>query len=1005
MHADGTGERVNSLSVRLQSEAMVRQLGVINLEFASASEHAEFLYARVRQPDGTVIETPVTDAIEQPEQVTREAPFYSDLKAKQLPVKSLQVGDTLEWKARILRTVAESPGQFWGQDNFVSEGVALDETVELHVPVTSQVRIWTNPSIAAPSDTTNGADRVVLWKHSNVVPTAGAAAAAAAELAKTKLRTSEQELDARKGALPSVAWTTFPSWEAVGAWYRGLEGDRDQPNDAVKAKVAELTAGKTTDLEKAQAVYDYVATQIRYIGVAFGVGRYQPHTAGEVLANQYGDCKDKHTLLAAMLTQLGLHPDAVLIGAGIRFNPALPSPGSFNHLITQVSFQGKPVWLDSTAEVSPWATLMPYLRDQQALVVPGTAVAAIEQTPALPPFNAFAKLTATETLDKDFTADAHIAMTFHDDDEAAVRAVLRQISPTQYTEFVQRFVAGMGYGGTATDPEISRPDDLEHPLVLAFRYKRVKEPDWGVNRITEPFMPMSLPSVDETQPPIATLDLGVPRTETSTVEIKLPEGWSAEVPEAVHAKAAFAAVDTTFHLSNGSIMAERTLTVLQSKVPATEWRSYKTWADEAGINSFPYIQLVRTSAKPAEKTATATPGEPGPGGRTAEQLVADATEQARAMDTSAATHLLDQAKAINAQQRGLWSAYAGVAYLLGEPSQAIDDLQKELALHPDEVQLNGMLAGLLHTRGQDDAALASVRAWAKATPDDPAAMIALMQMLHALKRDPEAISAGSTGLTSLSAAGADLTQMRLVLASLQAGAGKKGDAAATVLPLQKTVSDLGQQNSVVYLLADAGVDLPADESVERDVLSKLDTETGSWTLDESPATLMTQTNLLLACWDTLGWILFREGHLAEARPYIEAAARNTSQHDVLEHLEAVNAADHVAHRNGLEGTEQARRTFPLGPANGRHGTAELNLLLAKGQVVLAKPLTPPVIPGVEPVSSPNAAPALEAATDLVKRADLHSLFPPGSNAQLVRRGIVNCAGSSCQLVLEPISLR
>ncbi len=40
--------------------------------------------------------------------------------------------------------------------------------------------------------------------------------------------------------------------------------------------------------------------------MAFGIGRYQPHTAAEVFANQYGDCKDKHTLFAAILTAIGL---------------------------------------------------------------------------------------------------------------------------------------------------------------------------------------------------------------------------------------------------------------------------------------------------------------------------------------------------------------------------------------------------------------------------------------------------------------------------------------------------------------------------------------------------------------------------------------------------------------------------------------------------------------------------------------------------------------------------
>ena len=100
----------------------------------------------------------------------------------------------------------------------------------------------------------------------------------------------------------------------MGAWYRGLEADRVVADADVKAKVAELIAGKTGDEEKARALYDYVATQVRYIGVAFGVGRYQPHPASEVLRNQYGDCKDKHTLLAAMLTAAGLHPEPVLIG-------------------------------------------------------------------------------------------------------------------------------------------------------------------------------------------------------------------------------------------------------------------------------------------------------------------------------------------------------------------------------------------------------------------------------------------------------------------------------------------------------------------------------------------------------------------------------------------------------------------------------------------------------------------------------------------------------------------
>ena len=60
--------------------------------------------------------------------------------------------------------------------------------------------------------------------------------------------------------------------------------------------------------------------KIRYIGVDFGVGRFQPHTATEVLGNGYGDCKDKHALLAALLAAIGFPISPVLPGAGIQID-------------------------------------------------------------------------------------------------------------------------------------------------------------------------------------------------------------------------------------------------------------------------------------------------------------------------------------------------------------------------------------------------------------------------------------------------------------------------------------------------------------------------------------------------------------------------------------------------------------------------------------------------------------------------------------------------------------
>jgi len=74
--------------------------------------------------------------------------------------------------------------------------------------------------------------------------------------------------------------------------------------------------GLTTDEEKIRAIYEYVSQEIRYVSLSFGVTRYAPHPAGTVLANQYGDCKDKHTLLAAMLGAAGIEAWPVLANTG-----------------------------------------------------------------------------------------------------------------------------------------------------------------------------------------------------------------------------------------------------------------------------------------------------------------------------------------------------------------------------------------------------------------------------------------------------------------------------------------------------------------------------------------------------------------------------------------------------------------------------------------------------------------------------------------------------------------
>jgi hypothetical protein len=610
MAADGTGWRQLTFVARLQSDATVKQYGVLSVTYASNSEHVELFYARIRHPDGTVVETQTTDAMDMPSPVTRQAPFYSDQKELQLPIRSLRVGDTLEFKYRIVRTKAEAPGQFWGQEVFSAAAVVLSQTAELRVPTGMYVNVW-SPGIK-PVETSTAAtadapgQHIYLWSYSQLKPTVGKEAEAEAAAKKKILWTADQELDLEQGKLPTIAWSTFKSWEEVGEWYRALEADRIIPDDTVKAKAAELTAGKSTDEAKARALYDYVATNIRYIGVAFGIGRYQPHTAAEILSNQYGDCKDKHTLLAAMLSAVGIQSDAVLIGAGIRFNEAVPSPASFNHVITHLTLAGKPVWLDTTAEVAPFGMLVSPTRDKQALVIPSapSAVATIVRTPVDPLFPNVVTVEAAGSLDANGVSTSRIAITFRGDSEITARAAFRMLPPDKYDQVVQLIAKGIGFAGTTSNPEITRPTDMTQPFKLSFDYKREKAGDWEHLRTLPEVVPTRFPQVTEMEPPVHAIQLGEPGTETSTSAMKLPEGWSAILPPAVHAKCNYATYDMTYRLENGTVYADRKIVVLAKKVSVSDWRAYKALVDMVNPGKERYIQLMTASASRSPEQRT-----------------------------------------------------------------------------------------------------------------------------------------------------------------------------------------------------------------------------------------------------------------------------------------------------------------------------------------------------------------------------------------------------------------
>src|SRR5258708_19934734 len=131
---------------------------------------------------------------------------------------------------------------------------------------------------------------------------------------------------------------TFVSWRDMGLWYTDWTRGRREASAEIRQKVAALTSSSRTPLEKMQALAGFVQRDIRYVAIELGIGGYQPHPAVDVFTHRYGDCKDKVTLMASMLKEIGVESYYVVInserGAVTSEMPA--HMGGFDHAILAI---------------------------------------------------------------------------------------------------------------------------------------------------------------------------------------------------------------------------------------------------------------------------------------------------------------------------------------------------------------------------------------------------------------------------------------------------------------------------------------------------------------------------------------------------------------------------------------------------------------------------------------------------------------------------------------------
>jgi TonB family protein len=1013
-NAQGARHSKQVLSVRLQSEGAVRQYGVLSFAYASANQQLSIDYVRVRKADGSLVETPQSSIVDLATNIAAGAPTYNDIRQKQIPVKALGAGDVLEYSIQISESAPEVPGHFWFSQSLLDDMVVLSETVEAVVPAAQYVQV-SSPGVK-PEIHDGNAQRTYVWRHSHLDPS----------------KPAEKNDSADKPEPPKIELTTFRNWDEVGSWFATLAEPQAAATPVIRAKAKELTAGLSSNSEKARALYNFVAMKFRYISISLGVGRYRPHSAEEVLANQYGDCKDKHTLLVALLKAEGIEAWPALIGAGLKLNAEVPSPAAFNHVITVIPENGNYVWLDTTAEVAPYGFISQVIRDEQALVIPNSGKAFLQKTPVNPPSPAINSITSRATLSADGTLAGHFEWRSEGDVALTLRTVFRQLAPAQWQSALQQLSYALGFAGDVSAVEVQYVEDIGKPFQYAYDYNRKQYSGWAEHKITLPLPQLNFgPGVDADKPK-EPFWAGQPGTFAYRDDLRLPAGFTLDVPSDVSLTTDFADYSAHYSLTGGTLACERKLIIKQAKVSLEQWPAYQKFMKDLQADQTTFISLDPDSAD-AEANRPSVRHRPTDDdiNPEAQALIGQAMQAMQKRQLPEARNLLAQAEKLNPKEPRLWSMYAHIALLSEQKDEGLKSARKEIELHPNEVDGYGELAFLLTQAGRRDEA---IEAWHKALELSPANQV-IAQKLVALLLDGKRYAEIAPSLDkSIAAAPANY---RLRAMRVQ-GLLKTGDHARALTEAQEIAKATMEPlilNDLAYDIADNGLTTPSViEWMER-AIRQTEEACAKVSLASLEQKDVANTNILAAEWDTLGWIYFKTGNSAKAEKYVDAAWRLSQHSDMADHLGQIYEhqgrqakAIHMwrlalAEQNSNEDAkEHLRRAGAPLVAPVAHVTSakqqnafegeELGRLRTIGVPGLAKN-TPEAEyfvtisrQGVQEIEIASDSEMPESVNKALRAAKFNLSFPDDGSEKIVRRGVLSCSAytdPNCQFTMFPLS--
>ena len=511
--------------VKIFTERGIQRYGDIAIPYQPAAQNIGVNIARTIAVDGTVLQPPneAFNDVTPPGLLSQN--LYSDAMWKVISMVGLAPGVCIEYQVTLEDKVPGGETWITGGYNFQATEATLETSFVLQMPESWPIQ-WQVANDPRPQDPdilhTENDTVIYIWKYG-----------------ETPALTLEGGMPHVNDIVPRLRYSSIKDWDSVYTWYKDLAKGRYTPDADIAAKVQQLIDNLMTEDAKIRAIYHFVATNIRYVGIELGQSAYQPSPATEVFQMQYGDCKDKTTLLISMLDLAGIKAYPVLLSVAPyeRVDTTLPSLSQFNHMVTAIPTSPDTyIWLDPTSTTCSYGDIPYNTQGRTGFLISDTHGEFVE-TPVYPPESNRLVSTTELTLDNDGSVQGTLYIQTNGQYNLNTRWAYQQIHPNALKTTLATELSHQFPGIQVTWSDISDLNDLNVPVTINLGFHVENYGTWVGNDVLLPLPIDEFADYAETfanEQRTYSLDLGYPMQIEKAIRIQIPDGWAATLPKDIH---------------------------------------------------------------------------------------------------------------------------------------------------------------------------------------------------------------------------------------------------------------------------------------------------------------------------------------------------------------------------------------------------------------------------------------------------------------------------------------